>query len=475
MNPSGSSPQHMSVGCPACSQMLVVPTADLRGTIQCPRCQAVHPLGALIPAHTPIHAVVVSNLPPAPQPAPSPASPQPPNPILHAPPTPAAAPPRPDGVLTQAARLGERGTQTVSGFGHGLLDAADRVDRRMYGRRARWICITAMLAVLAVYIDDRAWPTAPILTVVFTFVFVAVLLVLGLAYIGAMRNDDGQWSAALTFRRLGESASAIGDSLLSIVTMPFALALKTTAVTMLSMGMIGLALRNFVVLFDMLAQELFQAPIQFAQDIAQQMSRMSMLPLGLGVLLWFVSLLFQPKARLAKPSADERRQLTNAVGTLPHIIDCNDKKHLQTLAARVEHPVLSTLLTLLSEWRPRDFDYEDQYQASLHRWLRKRFPESNPERERPIGQGTKKNAGRADLVLSDAVLIEMKRGLSTATAQKALGQMEMYAQLWKRGPVLLLICGAAPENRPDFFGPGMEKLHQHSAVTVLFAARPNRK
>jgi hypothetical protein len=68
------------------------------------------------------------------------------------------------------------------------------------------------------------------------------------------------------------------------------------------------------------------------------------------------------------------------------------------------------------------------------------------------------------------VLIEMKRGLSTSTAQKALGQVQMYADAWgKRGPILLLICGVPRQVVERHLGNSLERLRQSGVLVAVMA------
>lgn len=102
------------------------------------------------------------------------------------------------------------------------------------------------------------------------------------------------------------------------------------------------------------------------------------------------------------------------------------------------------------------------------------MPGANPQRERPVGNRAEGTAGRADLVVSDAVLIEMKRGLTTTSAQRAVGQVRMYARAWHNGPLILLLCDADPAIVQQFLGREMMTLRNEAPVLVVLAARVSR-
>lgn len=113
--------------------------------------------------------------------------------------------------------------------------------------------------------------------------------------------------------------------------------------------------------------------------------------------------------------------------------------------------------------------------ASLHRFIRKRMPGSNPQRERPIGSRGEGTAGRADIIVAESVLIEMKRGVNTSTAQKAVGQIKMYMRGWSQGPIILLLCDAASENAERYLRREIEDLRaKGSSVVLVLAVRSGR-
>ena len=74
----------------------------------------------------------------------------------------------------------------------------------------------------------------------------------------------------------------------------------------------------------------------------------------------------------------------------------------------------------------------------------KNLPSSEIALEYPLKDISNNNQKlRADLVIDDTILIEIKHHPNSATLQKAKGQVEDYLNIWKgRGPVILLLCHA---------------------------------
>jgi hypothetical protein len=102
------------------------------------------------------------------------------------------------------------------------------------------------------------------------------------------------------------------------------------------------------------------------------------------------------------------------------------------------------------------------------------MPGANPQRERPVGKAAEGTAGRADLIVSDAIVIELNRGISTTAAQRALGQVQMYLRAWDRGPVLLLLCDADPMVANRFLGQEIAALRARAPVLLVLAGRSRR-
>jgi hypothetical protein len=488
--------------------MLVVATNDLQAAVQCPRCATIHVVGALIPAATPVAAVRVvmhpggayapgslPQLPPMGAPSPSHGfSPPPPgaamNPLVAWTPTPGPVAAAPAGgqyvafpvpaAVRQAGRIGR--------FGSWLLSTADAIDRTLYGARVLAIAGAAFVTVLASALEawlprglvakDWPQPDAPIVTAVSTFLFTGLLMTLFIARLGSFRDDDGQWSVELIQRRAHELRVDVADAFSAFGTMESALRWKAFGRVTLFVGFLVLALRNIWVLATITLDEFVSVRLAELEAASHGAMLFGIGAATIGLLAWLTGwskLRNQPITRSLHPTEQERAQIVTAVGALPSTIDCNDAENVQRLARHAGHPVLIELLQLLATWKPRQSNYEDQYEASLDRLIRRRMPGSNPQCQRPIGSRSEGTAGRADIIVADSVLIEMKRGVNTSTAQKALGQIQMYMRGWSRGPVILLLCDATSENAERLLRREIEQLRaQGSSVVMVLAARSGR-
>lgn len=98
------------------------------------------------------------------------------------------------------------------------------------------------------------------------------------------------------------------------------------------------------------------------------------------------------------------------------------------------------ILRLLKEWEPQSFTgSEKEQEMDLLAWLKKKLPDVPMVAQYGIAKG------KADIVVQDTHLIELKLGLvDIAEFQRCLGQLEIYRQKWtckNRGPVYLVIVG----------------------------------
>lgn len=380
----------------------------------------------------------------------------------------------PGRALSHALEAGRAGARSIGGFGHWFLTRSDGLDAWLYGKRAAVVFLGALVTVAVSAAEAWISPRTPLFTALFTYLFAVFLTLLLVARLGALRDDDGNWSLALVRRRIAEATADAGDLLSSLGALPGALRWKSVGKAAWFLGLLVLALRNVVVLLLLTAEELLASALPSGQEVDRVLLLGGIGALGIGTLCWLIGwgkLRGQPGARLRHGDQGERERLCAAVASLPPIIDCANTGQVLDLAHRAGHPVLEQLLRALSEWRPRRFDFEDQYQGSLYRLLRRKMPDANPQRERPVGSRATRNAGRADLVVSEAVLIEMKRRLTTATAQRALGQVQMYVDAWNQGPVILLLCDADPSVAHGFLGREITYLRTRAPVVLVLAAR----
>lgn len=515
--------------CPHCGQKLALPTEDLHRSFRCPRCQREECAANLIPPQKTVPAVPIESIrahPAAPlfvvqdllapavaappeehlatPPQSAPASPQyrssAPAPQLFQPfesPLPQATTPHPvvilqPATLARASALAPVEAQAVLAFPcpapveaqagltppvpvpenlatsapialrgmRAVLHLAERIDALSYGNRLTIIYALACIYCLSV-IASAIW-SIPALERGALIVFFLMLGVYGLARVDAFRTDDGRWTWSAALRGLRGGWGRARDWFADWRELPVA-ARRTSLTSILVMGgCLTVAVRG-----------------GFEWVLAPKDSMFFLLwafigwaAIAFGLYRWYTYR--SPRAPRAKELPPANVLCARASG-LPAVIDLvRDREASLQRAKAGADDYLYSLLVVLAEWkpRPRGEPLEADYHDSLHRFLRKRAPQLQVERERPINAVIEGTRRRLDLAIDGRVVIELKRHLRrTADADRAYGQIRGYAQAWPHGPVLLVLC----ETSDDFaqqrgLQNKMEELRAANYAVVAIAA-----
>jgi hypothetical protein len=381
------------------------------------------------------------------------------------------APPAAPGALTQALEFGVQGTLHVGRLGDALLRASDAVDRQLFGYRAKVVAIAASLAVLASAVEPQLEHPAPVLMAVATWLFMGLLVVLLLARLGSFRDDEGGWSAELVSRKFGEGITGWREALSDLGVLPGPARLHAAGRAMATLGIVVLAFRNLFTLATITVTELTPFQLAFDPSLDRTILHVGIGVAGLGVACRLLGWLTRPQGASKHLDRADQERVVAASNALPLVLDCAEPATVAEAAHLAGHPLLRQVLELLATWRPRRFDYEDQYEASLHGFIRLRLPWASPEKQYPLRMPEGGRALRADLVVNQCVLIEMKRGLDRSSAQRALGQVQMYHRAWGRGPVVLLLCDTDRATADRCIVPELRVLRNHIPVLLVLAAR----
>lgn len=480
----------ISLFCPHCGQKLALPTEDLRRSFRCPRCQREECAANLIPHQKTIPAVPIESvrapvaaplhvvqdlLPPAlvappsghlaTPPQPTPASPQYLSPAvapqLFRPfeaPRPEAMTPHPVVMLQLATpprapveaqfglailapapveapeRLAPSAPIALRGM-RAVLHVAERIDALSYGNRITIIYALACIYCLCV-IASAIW-SIPALERGALIVFFLMLGVYGLARVDAFRTDSGRWTWSAAMRGLRGGWGRARDWFADWRELP-AEARRTSLTSIFVMGgCLTVAVRGGFEWVLAPKDSIFFLLWAFVGWAA----------IAFGLYRWYAYR--SPRAPRARELPAANVLCARASG-LPAVIDLvRDREGSLQRARAGADDYLYSLLVLLAEWkpRPRGEPLEADYHDSLHRFLRKRAPHLQVERERPINAVIEGTRRRLDLAIDGRVVIELKRHLRrTADADRAYGQIRGYAQAWPHGPVLLVLC----ETSDDF-------------------------
>ena len=127
------------------------------------------------------------------------------------------------------------------------------------------------------------------------------------------------------------------------------------------------------------------------------------------------------------------------------------------------------VLRLLLEWQPSAAGLsEKEYEQELQAWL------SNKSPDVPIVAQYGIAKGKADLVIDDSYIIELKLAFTDKTLDefdRCIGQLERYRQKWvdnERGWVYLVIVGKADSEFRSMIHKAIERLNRPYVLSNYF-------
>ncbi len=334
-------------------------------------------------------------------------------------------------------------------------DAIDNVDRYLYGRKMKnfligAVCVLIVAPILDWYLEvpyDRLTWHATLF-----FMFYGAIIIL--AWVSGWRDDTGRWTGKRAISRLKTYYYTFRDTA------------KTTRTTSRDEILYNLGWWLF---FGALGWKSLQILSIFIRKPIQSFTGHTMiryirfenftykwfwLPLITGVVIMVI--LYRSNPNILKRIKNDiihlfgRRRGHGSrdvirLNTSSDKLVLNTKKHEHVSHAMAESSskLFNDFISALHNWHPEKCKYEYEYQDLLYRHLKNAMPHSEVELEFPIGDNEHGNKGRADIVIDETIMIEMKRGdRSTSSTDRAVGQITRYSEIWSnRGPVVLLLCG----------------------------------
>jgi hypothetical protein len=119
------------------------------------------------------------------------------------------------------------------------------------------------------------------------------------------------------------------------------------------------------------------------------------------------------------------------------------------------------VLRLLLEWQPSAAGLSEKaYEQELQTWLSSKLPEVPIVAQYGIAKG------KADLVIDDTYIIELKLAFTDETLvefDRCIGQLERYRQKWvdnERGRVYLVIVGKSDSEFRNMIHKAFERFNQ---------------
>lgn len=365
-----------------------------------------------------------------------------------------------------------------------FFNTIDNIDRYLYGRKMKnflWGSILVLL--IAPFLDELLEVPHDRLTYLSTLLFFMYVLVIFLAWISAWRDDQGKWTLARTKSRLVTYYQTFRDTAAETKTKSRDELLYRLG-GFLFLGAIGWkACQNLSVFIRKPMESISHRYIMRLRNFERITNHWYWIALlvGLGIMIY----LYKSNPQILKRIKNDLKELFGRSKTGYHnneaikfqtgnqenlIVASKRDDHLNALTSSNRSILFNEFVTSMKSWTPINCRYEYEYQDKLYRHLKRTMPEATIELEYPIGHSSTGNKGRADIVINDTILIEMKREYSAGSVQRAKGQILQYSDIWKnRGPVILLLCNYEYEQAKLTFAPTMIDLNklERSVLTIV--------
>ena len=351
-----------------------------------------------------------------------------------------------------------------------LFDSADNIDRMLYGIRMKLFIAGCFLVLFIAplvdyFIGEDGW-----ITFLMTLIFLLFILVLVFSFIGSWRDDNGNVTWERTKARLRTYYAILNDTLSSTKASSQIEILYRLGVFLFLGGVAWRAIQNVSLLIRKIA-DIFGGALQILIEFEKFTSQFFWIPITLGVsiLLYLYNsntlILYRIKSEIRQffgvaqnSNSKYSTEIVsiNATMVTDLVINAKEERHLTEVMAMSNSMLFNDFAMALQNWNPRGATTEFHYQDRLLRHLKKILPEASIESEYPL-QKFSGRKGRADIVINDSILIELKKDSSAGGIQRAIGQVGEYSTIWQnKGPVILLLCDYDFEHAKAAYLPLMQ-------------------
>jgi hypothetical protein len=366
-----------------------------------------------------------------------------------------------------------------------FFDSVDKIDRWLYGSKMTYfswgvvsvLMIAPALDLLLEIPHDR-------LTFLSTLLFLLFVVLVALAWISSWRDDTGNWTLRRAASRLMTYWETVRDVAMETKTNSQDELLYKLGKYLVFFALAWKASQNLSVF----VRKLLGLSGSLGANMRHYERTVNtwywvLLIAGVGVIYYLHRKSPQVLSRIKRElrhlfgfrsaAGDKYHNEIARIDTTGHVdlvFDAKHKGHVQLIVTNSKSTLFSDFINSLEKWQPENCHYEYEFQDKLYRHLRKTMPEAVVETEKPIGDRSLGNRGRADVVVNDTILIEMKRDTSAGAVQRAKGQIMQYSQIWKdKGPVVLLLCSHEYDHAKVTYTSTMEDLVRldRSAIAIV--------
>jgi hypothetical protein len=364
-----------------------------------------------------------------------------------------------------------------------FFDKFDNIDRFLYGKRLKFFVWGALLVlIIAPLLDELFGVSKDKITFYSTLLFFLFIIVLFISWISTWRDDEGNFTRKRFMFQIKLYFQTSSDFVKENKGKTMNEYLYSFSILLIIGSICWKALQNVSVLVRNPIESLFGGRFEILRSFESITRHYYWIVLIIGILV-LVYLYYSDKNILKKIKKDLLGLLFNwrknsKVGMIKtenigFVINAKDEQHVNAIIKNNQSDLFKELITSLQNWNPKNCYYEYEFQYKLRDHLKKSLEEADIELEKPIGTREEFNRGRADIVIDDTILIELKRDPSAIAIQRAKGQIGQYAEIWKnKGPVILLLCNYNYEHAKISFTQVMTDLNKLDKNAITIVAKP---
>lgn len=370
-----------------------------------------------------------------------------------------------------------------------FFDTIDIIDRKLYGKRVQYFAWGVLIVlVISPVLDWTLEIPHDRLTWLSTLIFVLFVAVMVLSWLSSWRDDAGNWTWHRAKSKLKSYYEIVRDTSVDAKKNTSEEFLYKAGKYLVFGSLTFQAFRNISIFIRKPLEHWSNDPRLGMRGFEHTVHKYYWIALIIGLAIIYY--LYRKNGDIFAKIKHETRQIFGSANDLDNkyhneiariglhekddlVINATLDNHLKIVISQSKSQLFTDFVNALSTWNPKNCYYEYEFQDKLCNYLRKKMPEAIIESEKPIGSVSIGNKGRADIVINDTILIEMKRDSSAGAIQRANGQINQYTQIWKdKGPVILLLCDHNFDHAKTSYTPALSDLFRLERPVLAIVANP---
>lgn len=367
-------------------------------------------------------------------------------------------------------------------------NAIDNIDRHLYGRKMKNFLIGSILVLaVAPFLDYFLEVPYDRLTFYSTLFFFIYTLILVLAWLSVWRDENGKWTLSyaltcgkdriVTYYKISKNtASATRTTSTNEILYKVGTYSVLIAIGWKSLQNLSVFIRKPIEALTHTRRGGFR---DFETMTKHWTTAIFFIGLAILIYLYYSNPKILQRIKLdlirlfGRKNSDEEYDNVIITSSENSLVISSANEQEMSLLMSSKSGLFYEFTEAIKNWKPKNCITEKQYQNSLLLYLSTTsLASSDIESEKPIGGNLRGTKGRADIVINNHILIEMKRDSSAGAIQRAQGQISNYSNMWRnRGPVVLLLCNHDFEHAKLAYTPTMIDLNKLERPVLTIVAQ----